>query len=46
MANGNSQMYNSNNFYKCVEKAGFKVLKQVDLGISHTLLECVPMAGK
>lgn len=42
MANGNSQMYHSENFYKCVEQAGFKVINQKDLGISHTLLECKP----
>jgi ubiquinone/menaquinone biosynthesis C-methylase UbiE len=42
MANGNSQMYHSGIFGNCVEKAGFKVVSQIDLGISHTLLECVP----
>lgn len=42
MANGNSQMYNSAIFIKLVEKAGFKVIDQVDeLGVSHTLLTCV-----
>jgi hypothetical protein len=42
MANGSSQMYHSDNFLACVEKAGFKVEKQRELGISHTLLQCVP----
>jgi ubiquinone/menaquinone biosynthesis C-methylase UbiE len=42
MANGNSQMYHSEIFIRCVEQAGFKVVKQVDLGISHTLLTCQP----
>lgn len=43
MANGNSQMYHSEVFGRCVEKAGFAVVNQVDLGISHTLLECKPV---
>ena len=43
MANGNSQMYHSEVFGRCVTKAGFSVVNQVDLGISHTLLECKPL---
>lgn len=42
MANGNSQMYHSDNFLACVKKAGFDVVMQMELGISHTLLRCVP----
>jgi ubiquinone/menaquinone biosynthesis C-methylase UbiE len=42
IANGNSQMYHSHNFFNCITKAGFKVVNQVDLGISHTLLQCEP----
>lgn len=40
MANGNSQMYNSEVFLKFVEQAGFTVSTIADLGISHTLLRC------
>jgi ubiquinone/menaquinone biosynthesis C-methylase UbiE len=41
MANGNSQMYDSKVFIKCVEEAGLKVLDQKDaIGVSHTLLVC------
>jgi len=40
MANGNSQMYNSEVFLKFVQQAGFTVATIVDLGISHTLLRC------
>jgi hypothetical protein len=41
MANGNSQMYNSNIFIEFVSKAGFEVIDQTnDLGVSHTLLVC------
>lgn len=42
MANGNSQMYNSEVFLKCVEQAGFNVVNKVDLGITHTMLKCEP----
>lgn len=41
MANGNSQMYHSQQMIDLVEKAGMKVVKQTDhLGVSHTLLQC------
>lgn len=44
MANGNSQMYDSKVFLKLVEKAGLKVIDQVDdIGVSHTLLTCKKM---
>src|SRR6185312_10806436 len=36
MANGNSQMYNSEKFLQCVDQAGFKVINKTDLGITHT----------
>jgi ubiquinone/menaquinone biosynthesis C-methylase UbiE len=43
MANGNSQMYDSAVFIRCVEEAGFAVTEEKNLiGISHTLLKCKP----
>ncbi len=42
IANGNSQMYHSHNFFNCINNAGFTVVNQVELGISHTLLQCKP----
>ncbi len=43
MANGNSQMYDSKIFIRCVENAGLKVIEQMDyIGVSHTLLVCKP----
>lgn len=42
MANGNSRMYHSEDMIRLIEKAGFKIEKtHDDLGISHTLIECV-----
>lgn len=41
IANGNSQMYNSEVFLKCVDEAGFTVVEQIDqIGVSQTLLRC------
>jgi ubiquinone/menaquinone biosynthesis C-methylase UbiE len=41
IANGNSQMYDSRVFKKCVEKAGYEIVEQIDgIGLSHTLLKC------
>lgn len=41
MANGNSQMYHSEVFMRCIEKAGFFVEEKIDdIGLSHTLLKC------
>jgi hypothetical protein len=41
IANGNSQMYDSRVFIRCIEEAGFEVAEQVDgIGLSHTLLKC------
>jgi ubiquinone/menaquinone biosynthesis C-methylase UbiE len=43
MANGNSQMYQSDNFIGYIGQAGFKVVEQKNLvGVSHTLLKCAP----
>ncbi|MBA4054246.1 MAG: SAM-dependent methyltransferase, partial [Marivirga sp.] len=43
MANGNSQMYDSKIFIRCVEAAGLKVVEEKDyIGVSHTLLVCKP----
>jgi ubiquinone/menaquinone biosynthesis C-methylase UbiE len=41
LANGNSQMYHSEIFVRCIEKAGFIVEEKIDdIGLSHTLLKC------
>lgn len=41
IANGNSQMYDSNVFKKSVDLAGFEIEEQIDnVGISHTILIC------
>ncbi len=41
MANGNSQMYHSENFIGFITEAGFSVEEQKNLvGVSHTLLKC------
>lgn len=41
LANGNSQMYNSETFIRCIERAGFVIEEQIDnIGLSHTLLKC------
>jgi O-methyltransferase domain len=41
LANGNSQMYHSAVFIRCVEEAGFVVEERIDeIGLSHTLLKC------
>jgi ubiquinone/menaquinone biosynthesis C-methylase UbiE len=43
MANGNSQMYHSDNFKRFIGKAGFTVRDEKDgIGVSHTLLTCEP----
>jgi len=47
MANGNSQMYDSNVFIRCVEEAGLGVIEQTNyVGVSHTLLVCKPSETK
>lgn len=41
LANGNSQMYSAEVFLKCVDNAGFEIVKQTDgIGLSQTLLKC------
>lgn len=41
IANGNSRMYHSDDMRACVEKAGLKVVKQIDeIGVSHSLFVC------
>lgn len=41
IANGNSRMYHSSDFFELVEAAGLKMESVTDnLGISHTLLRC------
>lgn len=41
IANGNSQMYRSDVFMKCIESARFEVVEQVDqIGVSQSLLKC------
>lgn len=41
LANGNSQMYHSETFIRCIEKAGFVVVEQQNnIGLSQTLLKC------
>ncbi len=41
VANGNSKMYHSKDFYKLIEQAGLKVVSDTDhVGEFHTLLKC------
>lgn len=41
LANGNSQMYHSEVFSRCIDAAGLEIVDQTDgVGVSHTLLEC------
>lgn len=41
IANGNSQMYDSEVFIKLIDKAGLKIVEHIDhIGISHTVLVC------
>jgi ubiquinone/menaquinone biosynthesis C-methylase UbiE len=41
IANGNSQMYDSRIFNKCIYDAGFEIVEEKnDIGLSHTLLKC------
>ncbi len=42
IANGNSQMYHSDDMKDCLDAAGMKVIEVIDnVGISHTLFKCV-----
>ncbi|MEE4260549.1 MAG: SAM-dependent methyltransferase, partial [Bacteroidales bacterium] len=41
IANGNSQMYHSNDMVKLVEASGLYIDKMVEnIGVSHTLFKC------
>lgn len=41
IANGNSQMYDSEVFNKLIDKAGLKIVEQIDkVGVSHTVQVC------
>jgi hypothetical protein len=41
IANGNSQMYDSKVFLRCVAAAGLRIEQDIDrIGVSHTLLVC------
>lgn len=41
LANGNSQMYDSKVFIRCVQDAGLNIVDEKDfIGVSHTLLTC------
>jgi len=41
LANGNSQMYSGETFFKCIEQAGFDIVEVTDhIGLSQTLLKC------
>lgn len=44
MANGNSQMYDSKVFGKCIAAAGLRIVEETDyVGVSHTLQICEPV---
>jgi ubiquinone/menaquinone biosynthesis C-methylase UbiE len=41
LANGNSQMYSFETFYKCIKDGGFEVIEQTNnIGLSQSLLKC------
>lgn len=41
LANGNSQMYHSEDMHRCIREAGLQISAEIDhLGISHTLIIC------
>lgn len=41
LANGNSQMYSSKIFIKCIQEAGFEIIEETDhIGLSQTLIKC------
>ena len=41
IANGNSRMYHADDMIRCIEKAGLKVVEDINgVAISHTLLKC------
>jgi ubiquinone/menaquinone biosynthesis C-methylase UbiE len=46
LANGNSQMYSYEIFYKCIKEGGFEVIEQTDnIGLSQSLLKCRKVNG-
>jgi ubiquinone/menaquinone biosynthesis C-methylase UbiE len=43
MANGNSRMYRSKEFYQLIEKAGLQVVEEhPHVRLNHTILKCIP----
>ncbi|QHS62668.1 methyltransferase [Chitinophaga agri] len=40
MANGNSQMYHTDDFFKCIDDAGLQIIGEHEIGLSYTLLRC------
>lgn len=41
VANGNSRLYDSETFLRCIERAGLRIeARQDDIGLGHSLLEC------
>lgn len=41
MANGNSQMYHTDDFFKCIEEAGLRIVEENNqMGLNYTLLKC------
>ncbi|GAA3940314.1 methyltransferase domain-containing protein [Chitinophaga oryziterrae] len=41
MANGNSQMYHTDEFFQCIDQAGLKIVDENNqMGLSYTLLQC------
>jgi ubiquinone/menaquinone biosynthesis C-methylase UbiE len=41
LANGNSQIYHSENMINCIKKANFTIVEDLDnIGLSHTLFKC------
>jgi hypothetical protein len=41
LANGSSQIYNSENFYNCIDIAGLEIVEEFnDIGLCQTLLHC------
>ncbi len=41
LANGTSQMYSAETFFRCIDRAGFDIAEQEDnIGLSQTLLKC------
>ncbi len=41
LANGTSQMYSAATFFKCIDRAGFDIVEEIDnIGLSQSLLKC------